>query len=84
MLRADCPRCGTIELPFADVRLVFDPQSAVNSGTVEFACPKCGRPTSQTVGDRAIRLLTGADVHMVLAPPVPQVAPAGDDGDRPS
>jgi len=82
VLRADCPSCGTVEVPFANIRLVFDAQSSTEPGTVEFACPRCQQHASQRVGDRAVRLLSGAGVRLVAAPPVPKVAPAVDDADR--
>jgi RNase P subunit RPR2 len=78
-VRTECGNCGTVELPIASARVVFSARPDAPPSTVEFRCPRCGRPHVQEIGERAVRLLSEAGVTVVAAAPHREVAPAGDD-----
>ncbi|HET7902661.1 MAG TPA: hypothetical protein VFL59_15870 [Candidatus Nanopelagicales bacterium] len=62
-VRVDCARCGSVELPVHDVRLV----GAVSTepARAEFVCPRCATPGSVVLDERAVRLLLAADVTLL-------------------
>lgn len=55
-----CARCGDVELPVADARLLVPTEDEPTA--VEFACPHCGSPQHQGLTERATLLLMRAGV----------------------
>jgi hypothetical protein len=61
-LRAECARCGTVEVPVAQAQLV--PSAGHGPSRAEFRCPRCGAAGSVEVDERAARLLLAADIPL--------------------
>ena len=76
-LRADCPACGTVEVPIDDAALVlaFAGQSA--GPVLRFTCPTCHRERTEDIGERATRLLMAAGVGLVGSTAETPISPEG-------
>ncbi len=61
-LRVECVRCGTVEVPVDQARLVAGSESGATRA--EFRCPRCGEAGSVDVDERAARLLLAADIPL--------------------
>ncbi len=67
-IRADCPTCGPVETPVAQVRLRLTMTDTASRTAVDFSCPACGTPVTKVLGARATRLLLNAGVAIVGSP----------------
>ncbi len=77
-VRVDCARCGSVELPASEVRLVMaGPDTDRGAGDtdardlVEFRCRACGLAGSVRLDERAARLVAAAGA----SPAVPEPGP---------
>lgn len=61
-LRAECARCGTVEVPIGQARLVAGADGV--RSRAEFRCPRCGDAGAVEVDERAVRLLLSADIPL--------------------
>ena len=77
IIRADCDRCGTVEVAMHDARLEVALDGAARA-TALVTCPRCGTALAQRVGDRATRLLSAAGIEFVAATPAPDRAAVTD------
>ncbi len=67
-VKATCESCGTVEVPFADVR-VNAPVLRGEQTVVDFTCPRCSGVGRQVLSERATMLLIRAGVQVVAASP---------------
>ncbi len=83
LVRVTCDRCGTVELPASEVRLVMarpDATADQPQDQVEFRCRTCGLAGSTRVDERAARLVARAGA--ALAAPRARAVPPGFDPRR--
>ena len=62
-VRATCARCGTVDIPIADARLVAG-ADANGASTLGCDCPRCGAALTIAVDARTAGLLLRADVPL--------------------
>ena len=67
-IRTTCARCGTQEMPVAEVKLSLTLEGDDLRNVLDFTCPSCGLAVRQRVNERATRLLAGAGITLVASP----------------
>lgn len=77
-LRADCPACGTVEVPTDAANLVLGFEHEGPQHVLRYTCPKCGRDRSDQLGERATRLLMAAGIGVVVGSAT--TSPTSQDG----
>jgi hypothetical protein len=76
-IRTTCVACGTVDIPIASARLLLGLDADDRHNRLEFHCPGCCSTRSESVGERATRLLSSAGI--TVAAPAPPPAAAQDD-----
>lgn len=64
MLRTDCPSCGTVDVTVDDAALVLVLDSATGH-VLRYTCPSCRQQRTETIEERATRLLMAAGIGLV-------------------
>lgn len=69
-IRADCDRCGTVEVALESSLLEVRPEGDARPVAL-LVCPSCGRQITQRIGERATRLLAAAGIEITMSKPTP-------------
>lgn len=76
-VRANCERCGTVDVPIDSALLEMPLQNDTRTVAL-LTCPTCGAQIAMRIGERATRLLSAAGIGVTVAQPAPERAPVSD------